>query len=127
AEIMRIVSAFLLWRRKERLMENSDQKGRIAQSVRQWWDELFVSPPPGETYAGTNWPSIEEYAPSVELVLYFVRQACPDSTFIIEEILREQEQAMVRWQLRGIDTQGFQGRVPTNRQITMTGIHMVRE
>lgn len=104
-----------------------DQKGRIAQFVRQWWDDLQVSPPSEEAYAGTNWPSIEEQPPSIELVLYFVCQACPDATFFIEEIHEEQEQAVVRWQMRGTDSQGFQGRVPTNRRITMVGIHKVRE
>ena len=108
-------------------MESRDRQLRIAQTLRQWWDNLEVIPPAEEAYAGTNWLSIEDHPPSLELVLYFVRQACPDAAFFIEEILEEQNQAMVRWQLRGTDTNGFQGRVPTKRQITMTGAHLLHE
>ena len=108
-------------------MEKRDQKGRIALFVRQWWDDLQVVPLAEEAYTGTNWPSIEEQAPSIELVLYFARQACPNASFFIEEIVEEQEQALVCWQMRGIDSQGFQGRLPTNRRITVTGVHKIRE
>lgn len=118
---------FFMVQKKGHSMENRDQKGRMALFVRQWWDKLEVAPPADEAYGGTRWPSIEEQPPSLELVLYFVRLACPNASFFIEEILQEQERAIVRWQLRGIDSQGFQGRVPTNRRITLAGVHRLRE
>ncbi|SRR5258707_5663657 len=107
-------------------MDSRNQQERVAHFLRQWWNTLPALPSAEGVYAGTNWPSIEDQPPPIELVLYFVRQACPDASFFIEEILVEQ-QIMARWQVRGADTQGFQGRVPTNREIVITGLHIVRE
>ena len=108
-------------------MQKRDQQSRIAQFVRQWWDELGENPPADEVYPEMNWPSIHGQAPSLERMLYFVRQACPDASFFIEEMLTDEEETLVRWQMRGTDSNGFQERVPTQRRITLIGMQKIYE
>jgi len=64
--------------------------------------------------------------PRLEQVRRAICVACPDLTLTIEDVLAEGKQVATRWTLRGTDTRGYRGRLPTGRQITTTGIQMAR-
>ena len=64
--------------------------------------------------------------PCLEQVRRAICAACPDLALTIEDVLAEGKQVVTRWTLRGTDTRGYRGRLPTGRQIATTGIQMAR-
>jgi len=52
--------------------------------------------------------------------------AFPDSRFTIEDQIAQGDKAAVRWTLRGTHQGEFQGRRPTGRTMTVTGINLFR-
>lgn len=107
-------------------MENREREMDIVRSVQMQLEVSDLAYESNGAYTSPDWQSIAESAPSIEQILYFVRQACPDFTVEVEEVMNEGERVLVRWKLQGTDTRGFQRRVPTGKQITMTGMRMVR-
>lgn len=107
-------------------MEKRADADTLAHMVQEQLESVSLLNAKAGEYIGTNWQIIEECPPSIRQIVYFIRHACPDFNVTIEETIGEPEHLMVRWQLQGTDTCGFQGRVPTNKKITMTGMQIVR-
>lgn len=108
-------------------MEKQINQTAIARLIQEQLESVSLPNDTENAYSGSNWQSIEEYSPSIKQMLYFTRHACPDFVITIEETIGEPERLVVRWQLEGNDTHGFQGRVPTRKKITMTGIQIVHQ
>lgn len=64
--------------------------------------------------------------PTLCQMRHALNRACPDLTLTVEEAIVEGTRVALRWTLRGTDTQGYPGRLPTGKQITATGMQMVR-
>jgi len=64
--------------------------------------------------------------PSVQQLLAAIRQACPTLVLTINDMLAERTHVIVRWTLTGTDSQGYQGRLPTGKPITISGIQLIR-
>ena len=62
--------------------------------------------------------------PTLEQVRRAIHVACPDLALTIETVIAEAGQVVACWTVRGTDTQGYRGRLPTGKQVTTTGIQM---
>lgn len=124
-DISEIVKTNVLGFEEGAAVENHVQKMLAVHSIQMRLESVDFPVGPVGAYQDTNWQCIEESSPSPEQVLYFIRQACPDFAVEIEETIGEGDRVMVLWRLRGTDTRGFQGRVPTGKQVHMTGVQVV--
>ena len=54
------------------------------------------------------------------------RAAFPDRRFVVEDIIAEGEKVSVRFTMRGTHKGDFRGIAPSGKEVTMTGIDMIR-
>jgi predicted ester cyclase len=54
------------------------------------------------------------------------RAAFPDRRFVVEEMIAEGDQVSARFTMRGTHKGELRGIAPTGREVTMTGIDMIR-
>jgi predicted ester cyclase len=94
--------------------------------LRAAWTQGYLQP--AETDMSISHEDVQSghYLPSLEQVRHAICVACPDLTLTIEEVIAVGEQVATWWTLHGTDTQGYQRRLPTGRQVTTTGMQMAR-
>ena len=108
--------------------KNKDMVHRLFEEVwnkgdRALVDELFA---PGYIHHDPSTPDFG-YGPESEkqrVALY--RAAFPDLHVSIDDLIAEKDQVVVRWAARGTHRGELKGVAPTGREITVTGISVVR-
>src|ERR687886_2537966 len=119
----------------------SDQKGDFAMSieenkavVRRFFEELLstdnfavadeiLSPGFRFYFAGSPEPlDLEHY----KEFLRTRRAAFPDRRFVVEDMIAEGDKVSARFTIRGIHKGEFRGIAPRGREVTVTGIDMIR-
>jgi predicted ester cyclase len=111
------------------MMRYDEQKQLVSQHLQEKWSSHAFLPGvdctelPSEVFT-TNRTVPDP--PSIEQLLTSIRQSCPDLVVTVNEVIAEGSRLVVLWTLQGTDTHGYQRRLPTGKQISITGIQIVR-
>src|SRR5438874_171674 len=111
------------------MMRDDEQKHLISQHLQERWSANHLLPdadqiePPSEVHTiARNIPD----PPSIEELLSSIRHSCPNLSVTVNEVIADGSRLVARWTLQGTDTRGYQHRLPTGKQISITGIQIVR-
>jgi steroid delta-isomerase-like uncharacterized protein len=74
----------------------------------------------------TNPPGLQYGLESHKQIVAIFRTAFPDVTWTIEDMIAEGDKVAVRLPMRGTHHGKFFGIPPTGKQVTVTGIHVLR-
>lgn len=111
------------------MMRDEEQKHLISQHLQEKWSANHLLPdanyiePTSEVHTAIR--SIPD-PPSIEELLSSIHHSCPDLSVTVNEVIADGSRLVARWTLQGTDTQGYQRRLPTGKQISITGIQIVR-
>jgi steroid delta-isomerase-like uncharacterized protein len=86
-------------------------------------DELFA---PNCLLQDPVTPNLERGPAGVKQDYNIYNTAFPDSQFTIENIVAEGDQVAIRWSVRGIHKGALQNIAATNKNVTTTGISLMR-
>lgn len=86
-------------------------------------DELFTA---NYTDHDPNSPGFGRGPEGVRKLLNYYTGAFPDSRFTIEDILSDDDRCAVRWTVRGTHRGELGGVQPTGKQVTITGVTVLR-
>jgi predicted ester cyclase len=106
-------------------MSPEELKSLACRHLEATWMQYSRQPADATFYFSHEEVRSEGDPLSLEQVRRAISAACPDLALTIETVIAEAGQVVARWTVRGTDTQGYQGRLPTGKQVSTTGIQMV--
>jgi steroid delta-isomerase-like uncharacterized protein len=108
---------------------SEENKAVIRRAFEAWnagdpdlFDELWAADYVHHDPAEPEVRSLEDYKRYVA----FVHRGYPDMGFTLEDMLGEGDKVAARYSWRATDTVGRPDRLPTGKQVTMTGISIYR-
>lgn len=103
-----------------RVLEESFSKGTV-DVLEEVLAEDFVAHAPSEPGHGAETQDRERLAEEIERN----REAFPDMTFTVEELIAEGDSVAVRWSARGTHQGELMGLEPTDKEISLKGMNFL--
>jgi steroid delta-isomerase-like uncharacterized protein len=99
------------------LLEDDISKGDVAVA------ERIIAP---DFYDHTNPPGMQHGLEGHKAIVALFRAAFPDQWWQIEDLIAEGDRVVARTTMRGTHLGDFFGIPPTGRQVTVSGMHILR-
>lgn len=110
---------------------SEENKRLVRRLVEEVWnqenlaalDELLAS---DYVRHDPSWPDEVRGPEGFKQYASTVQAACPDGRFTVEDLIAEGDKVVIRWTLKGTHQGEFLGILPTWRDVTLTGISILR-
>ena len=105
---------------------NKELLRRFYKEVYVDWNMALVDAVVSPRFVSHDWAAGLAGPQAFRSYYSAIRSAVPDARYVVDDLIAEGDEVMVRWRMLGTHTGAFNGIPPTGGQITLRGIAVYR-